>query len=152
MAWTSCMAAIKPSNGCKECKFLNQIPTLTRSRRFYFGVGRTRHVLNFTYCCILSKLGVVNPFCDGMPLWWFRMQCHGLAVLPLLRIWRLSRDRMFKHRTRRHNNGCVDDVIARGPSIICVSQCMFLTLRIVAFLFDVAGRQPVLRRNASLVV
>ena len=65
-----------------------------------------------------SPVGVVNPFYDGMLLWWFRMQCHGLVVLPLLRIWRLSRERMFKQRAGGHKNGCVDDVSARGPSII----------------------------------
>ena len=74
----------------------------------------------FLLCVLLEcfDAGIVNPFYDGMLLWWFRMQCHGLVVLPLLRIWRLSRDRMFKQRTRKHKNGCVDDVIARGPSII----------------------------------
>ena len=27
------------------------------------------HVLNFAYFWILSMLGIVNPFYDGMPLW-----------------------------------------------------------------------------------
>ena len=64
------------------------------------------------------EAGVVNLFYDGMLLWCFRMQCHGLVELLLLRTWCLSRDRMFKQRTHKHTNGCVNDVIARGPSII----------------------------------
>ena len=45
---------------------------------------------------MIKPVRVVNPLYAEMPLCWFRMQCHGLVVLPLLRIWRLARDRMFK--------------------------------------------------------
>ena len=34
-----------------------------------------------------KRVRVVNPFYAEMLLCWFRMQCHRLVVLPLLRIW-----------------------------------------------------------------
>ena len=85
-----CMAAIKPS-GVRRLSRYRMFKQRTRKHKhgcvddviarglcfeiefpsIFLGANRTMHVLNFAYCCILSMLGVVNPFCDGMPLWWF---------------------------------------------------------------------------------
>ena len=36
---------------------------------------------------MIKPVRVVNPFYAEMLLCWFRIQCHRLAVVPLLRIW-----------------------------------------------------------------